>query len=400
MALYAFDGTWNTEKDREDDTNHNTNVVKFHAAYQSASNRPQYYVEGVGTRFELLGQILGGAFGCGELPRLEEAYDRLCSNWANAKDDEDRTIDIIGFSRGAATTLDFVNVLRKRGIRRPNSDQVIEPNPRIRFLGLWDVVGSFGFACLGNQGLNFFHHLELPSANLDYCFHAMALDERRPSFQQIRLRGAREVWFRGVHSDIGGGNGNIGLSDITLKWMLLKAQAAGLPIRDADVNALAPDPTRPPQPVTKHLLECRLVAPVDRRHYSVADLPDWTNPPASCPTETAADERAAMKAGDVSVDTLPPDQRLMIVALAETAQATARAAEKTVEPATYDALIYLFQSRLPLITADTLKQAEAAASQLVARAIDNAHHAQFPTVEPVFLTQAIWQRPALFPLTD
>ena len=58
---------------------------------------------------------LGGAFGIGELPRLLESYRSLCANWANG----DRVIDIVGFSRGAATTLDFCHIIQKRGIRRP-----------------------------------------------------------------------------------------------------------------------------------------------------------------------------------------------------------------------------------------------------------------------------------------
>ena len=33
MALYAFDGTWNTEKSEEDKTYENTNVVRFFRAY-------------------------------------------------------------------------------------------------------------------------------------------------------------------------------------------------------------------------------------------------------------------------------------------------------------------------------------------------------------------------------
>jgi len=235
MALYAFDGTWNTEKRTETKTDFNTNVVKFHACYQAGAKKPQYYVAGVGTRWDWLGKVFGGAFGFGELPRLNEAYDALCQRWADAQTPEDRAIDIVGFSRGAATALDFCNIVQGRGVKKPGSDVVVEAAPKIRFLGLWDVVDSFGLALLGNQALNFFHHLDIPQTNIDYCFHAMALDERRPSFLNTRLRGAYEVWFRGVHSDIGGGNGNTGLSDIALRWMLEKAKAAGLPIDDATI---------------------------------------------------------------------------------------------------------------------------------------------------------------------
>ena len=397
MALYAFDGTWNTKKDKEDDTHHNTNVVKFHAAYEKASQKRQFYVSGVGTRWDTIGAVFGGAFGFGVLPRLNEAYTALCTNW----DGGDRKIDIVGFSRGAATALDFVHVIQQRGIRHPTTDAIVEPQPVIRFLGLWDIVASFGLANLGNAALNFGHHLEIPRASLDYCFHALALDERRPSFLPTRLRGAREVWFRGVHSDVGGGNGNTGLSDITLRWMMAKARAAELPVDESDIPVWTPPVTAVPKPDHKLPIPVRLVAPVDRRHYSVANLPDWTNPPVTCPVETEADEAVAAKTGDVSIAALPIDQRRKVMVMAETAQETARRLDVTVEPATFDQLLYLFQLRLPVIQTDAdLKAAAQAASELVARAFSNAKHAQFPTIEPVFLTQALSQRPALPPLTD
>ena len=104
-------------------------------------------------------------------------------------------------------------------------------------------MASFGLANLGNTALNIGHHLSLPKSNLQYCFHALALDERRPSFLPIRVEGAYEVWFRGVHSDIGGGNKNQGLNDVTLRWMMHKAMGAQLPILQEDIDALKPDPT-------------------------------------------------------------------------------------------------------------------------------------------------------------
>jgi len=53
MALYAFDGTWNEAKDGEDPTYTNTNVVRFHQAYHAHSNTDDFYLKGVGTRFDL-----------------------------------------------------------------------------------------------------------------------------------------------------------------------------------------------------------------------------------------------------------------------------------------------------------------------------------------------------------
>lgn len=116
----------------------------------------------------------------------------------NQRVDGDRIIDIVGFSRGAATTLDFCHLIQDRGIRQPGQDDVIEAQPQIRFVGVWDVVAAFGLGFLGHELLNFGHHLSLPKANVRHCFHALALDEQRLPFIPTRLDGAYEVWFRGV----------------------------------------------------------------------------------------------------------------------------------------------------------------------------------------------------------
>jgi hypothetical protein len=66
-----------------------------------------------------------------------------------------------------------------------------------------------------------------------HAFRALALDERRSNFVPTSLDGAYEVWFRGVHSDVGGGNTNLGLNNITLRWMARKALFAGVPVDPA-----------------------------------------------------------------------------------------------------------------------------------------------------------------------
>ena len=173
------------------------------------------------------------------------------------------------------------------GFREP--EDVIEPSPRIRFLGLWDVVAAFGLANLGNTALNIGHHLSIPRANLDYCFHAMALDERRPSFLPIRLNGAYEVWFRGVHSDVGGGNDNHALNDITLRWMLHKAIASGLPMK-ADCVAASCTRANVEGKVSDNFdpIRNRAREPKadDRFHYTVSARARHVNPPDPCTRET------------------------------------------------------------------------------------------------------------------
>ena len=393
MALYAFDGTWNTEKSEEDKIE-NTNVVRFYNAYKKTSGTKDLYVAGVGTRFDLLGKLVGGFFGMGELVRINEAYDHLCQQWING----DKTIDIVGFSRGAATTLDFCQRIMSDGIRQPNSNVVVDPDPHIRFVGVWDVVGAFGLASLGFTDLNIGHHLSLPKSKVQYCFHAMALDERRPSFLQTRLDGASEVWFRGVHSDVGGGNKNIGLNDIALKWMFSKAKAAGLPIADTDIAALHPDPTTPPKPVAKLPLAIRPISAVDHVHYTVSPLAGATNPPVTCIVETAADEVVAKIIGAIEV--IPPQMRVRIAAMWESAVATAMQLNFPIDGAR-DALLTLFQGRSLLIADDAdLAKARHATVRLVVQMIQGAQAMNFHALTEFHLNEALFHLRPLYPFTD
>ena len=327
MALYAFDGTWNDEK-QNDTADDDTNVARFFEAYHRNAGTVDVYVKGIGTKLGIPGRVIGGAFGVGEASRLFDTYHKLCVAYVDGKD---HVIDIVGFSRGAATVLDFCNLVSSFGIRTPSATDglndifqevgldllshfrrslaqklderhVVEPRPKIRFVGLWDVVAAFGAAAVVPiQGFNVGHRLNLPPDMVQFCVHGMALDERRPPFAVTHVKGANEVWFRGVHSDVGGGNGNKGLNDIALKWMMSKAKSAGLPITAGDIGALAPDPTTAPR-LERMLTPRRTVHPAERCHYSVSPGPDTNNPPAGCPVETAADEVVAPRVGAAGVN--------------------------------------------------------------------------------------------------
>lgn len=245
MALYAFDGTWNNEDTKEDSVDKNTNVFNFLPYYAASNEEAQKSIEsyeaGVGTRLGVPGRIVGGFFGAGGRTRVQEMVASFAKNWErNAT--EDRTVDVIGFSRGAALALHFCNQLAK-GVR-VNGETIV---PEIRFLGLWDVVPSFGLPGIvfkqfheTNIGWDF----DVPD-NVQHCFHAMALDERRGAFNVHRLDPEnddapriQELWFRGTHSDVGGGNGNVGRNSITLAWMLQRAAECGLPIATDKLPAL------------------------------------------------------------------------------------------------------------------------------------------------------------------
>src|ERR1700760_3555778 len=67
---------------------------------------------------------------------------------------------------------------------------------------------------------------KLPN-NTENAFQALALDERRNSFQPAvwekppgNTTRLRQVWFPGVHSNVGGGYDDQELANITLAWMM------------------------------------------------------------------------------------------------------------------------------------------------------------------------------------
>ena len=268
MALYAFDGTGNSDDGPEED---DTNVVRFAEVYQGAQFE---YLEGVGTRLGAVGKVLGGLFGAGGRSRIDEMYDTLCENFRAG----DTAIDIVGYSRGAALAVHFANKLRKDGI----PDQA--GTPTIRFLGLFDLVASFGLSfnnVLDFQEMNIAWDVEEVPDNVVVCRHAMARDERREAFNVTRLTTAspgtdlQEVWFRGVHGDVGGGNGNTHRSNIALQWMFAEASGCGVPLNHQRASearyALSPSKLVPPIAQNKDLAKDprREVRPGDLEHDSV-----------------------------------------------------------------------------------------------------------------------------------
>jgi hypothetical protein len=395
MALYAFDGTWQEGKAGDDPKFTNTNVFRFFERYKKRSGTSDVYVPGIGTRFDAIGRALGGAFGIGELPRLLESYRSLCANWAERRSrHRHRRLQ----PRGGhdARLLPHHPGARASAARAPKRSS----RRRLRS-GFWGC-GTWWPRSVGQPGQRGAEHRAsppLPKANLQYCFHAMALDERRPSFINTRLPGACEVWFRGVHSDVGGGNGNRPLNDAALRWMMCKAKAAGLPFDEADI----------PQPVTAALqpnasgklpLKLRLISAVDRCHYTVAPLPEWENPPDTCPRETAADEQTAAEVGASGLVIQSDEERRRVLVLWETALDVAKAKDVSLDDVR-EPLLSLFEGRIRLVTDDAkLLQGRQAVARLITTAADGARVRGFHTLEPFFVTEALFAMPRVFPLTD
>jgi hypothetical protein len=210
-----------------------------------------------------IGDKVAEVFGIGGHRRVREGMRRLRNNLRAG----DQVVDIVGFSRGAGIAVSFANELRES-----------LPDVKIRFMGLWELVGEFG---LPGEHLQAGHDLSCPR-NLTQGYHAMALDENRLLFPLTRMRRHdapvacfREVWFRGVHSDVGGGNGNRGLNWITLNWMFEAARREGLPINQDAVDRNLLD-RKLPQVVKPHDVAAggrRVLIHGDLAHISVQPTP-------------------------------------------------------------------------------------------------------------------------------
>lgn len=272
------DGTWNRADRAHDGAPCPSNVVKLAvrvAAREGAIEQVTYYDHGVGTG-NSLDRLTGGAFGHGLADNLFEAYRFLVLNYEPGD-----ALYFFGFSRGAYTVRSLAGLIRCSGIldrahaqryreaialymgehapdddapRRFRAQCCVTRGARIpiRMIGVWDTVGALGIPLRGLRALtrrrDRFHDVRL-SRSVERAYQALAIDERRaPLVPTLWAAPAREgqrieqVWFAGVHSDIGGGYapGECGLSDLTLDWMQHRAIDAGLAMDTSAAHAWAP----------------------------------------------------------------------------------------------------------------------------------------------------------------
>jgi len=144
-----------------------------------------------------------------------------------------------------------------RGI--PIYDPAQNHHPVIRFIGVWDTVSAYGgpIAEITRAIDNWFFPISMPNYKLrvevECARHALALDDERDSFhpllwdeiheqEMIAKRAAgvtsypewidedrlEQVWFTGMHADVGGGYPDESLSYVSLLWMLEEAEKVGL----------------------------------------------------------------------------------------------------------------------------------------------------------------------------
>lgn len=280
--IICCDGTWNTPDKTEGNIPCDTNVVKIAQAVKPVSDEGieqlTYYDPGVGTSGWIVKRWFDGATGSGISKNILQAYKYIIQNY-NLGDE----LYFFGFSRGAFTVRSLAGLIRNSGILKSDEINLIKKayrlyrsrsdatHPRakeatlfrktfavadiipIKFIGVWDTVGSLGNplfinnvfsklapSVLGNQ----FHDTDL-SSTVSYAYQALAVDEKRLNFKPAVWRQQdtsgkqklEQVWFIGVHSNIGGGFPHTGLSDIALNWLSSKARdcnldMTGIPLKE------------------------------------------------------------------------------------------------------------------------------------------------------------------------
>lgn len=295
MRIAIFlDGTW-SDQDR------GTNIAQIASRAENIpGGQIARYVEGVGTG--PWQRLRGGVFARGLDEKIVEGYRIIAEQYQDGDE-----IFLFGYSRGAFTARSLAGMIAKCGIVPPDvlpADRVFaryrdtrapglrelqtrELLPRtgggrvedelvlrrstlvrIRFIGVFDTVGSLGIpGTIGKlfAGRYAFHDTRL-SGLVDHARHAIALDERRASFEPTlwtsvpipvpgpgRSTTVEQRWFVGSHGNVGGGEPPPGrenlLSTITREWIVGEARAAGL--------AITPDPP----PAAAHL---GMIAPSHR----------------------------------------------------------------------------------------------------------------------------------------
>ncbi len=272
-----------------------TNVTKLFRMLEKSNGQRVYYNPGVGTIGEKnpwqrwkqkIDRVLGLAFGAGLDADVLNAYRFICHNYA-----EGDRLYFFGFSRGAYTVRVLAAFILNVGLLPPdqlnlagfafsiykktsadaqNAKSVeggkIELRPvwdfarvagtrpaPIEFVGVWDTVAS---VIVPREDTLWFAPDMQVLANtrnnraVKIFRQAIAIDERRRMFrlnvwqdpQKFRpvpwdstgeaAQDIRQVWFAGVHSDIGGGypESESALSKFPLLWMVEQALKAGVAI--------------------------------------------------------------------------------------------------------------------------------------------------------------------------
>lgn len=268
IAIFA-DGTWNAPVRGQP-----TNVLQLTRGVRpkaGGSEQIVFYDWGVGTDRK---ELAGGLTGEGIDKNIRDCYRFLVHNYEPGD-----KLYFFGFSRGAYTVRSLAGLIRNCGLlKREHAGRIPEAyrlyrkrgksgapsQPKavrfrrdyavadlipIEFVGVWDTVGTLGvpvpfWGTLDREEF-LFHNTE-PSKIIRHARHAVSIDENRADFEPTLWStkpglGLKQVWFAGVHSDVGGGYKERGLSHCAARWILDKAAKHGLRFEPHLIESIQPD---------------------------------------------------------------------------------------------------------------------------------------------------------------
>ena len=270
--VLCADGTWNSPHG-VDVTAKDTNVRKLYCALEDAPDQLSYYDSGVGTNGTPIDHLIGGAMGEGLFQKIQDNYQYLAFVWDPGDD-----VYLFGFSRGAFTARSLGGMIARFGVPTKNFDNMMVrkifdayrmtdatqkaavqaslkteyglTDVSVKMVGVWDTVGSLGipgllFSIFDQQRYGFLDTTLHPC--VQNAYHALCIDERRAQFMPTLWTNndgtpranddkLQQVWFPGVHCDVGGSYEEAQLADVAMSWMLKKAMACGLTFKDAAVE--------------------------------------------------------------------------------------------------------------------------------------------------------------------
>jgi len=258
----------------------NTNVGKLFGMVEDSEKQIAFYDLGLETAWAR--KISNFVFGTGMAYNTLECYQFILENY-EAGDQ----VFLFGFGRGAATArslssfIDLFGILPKYtrpdlikraykiyGIpddakRARKAAEFLRLNYtmycRIKFLGVWETVSALGIPIklidvFVGRVPSFryrFHDLRLSNV-VEHGRQALAIDDERLTFHPVfwdtelhEGQTVKQVWFCGMHTDVGGRYFEQDLSDIPLIWMLTEAKEYGLLINPRNKVTISPDPNGP-----------------------------------------------------------------------------------------------------------------------------------------------------------
>lgn len=216
-----------------DEENGCNNVTKLYRGCKDIPGQICHFYDGIGNSKEWtswFNQKLIQITGWGSSRICEQAWQDLVAEYQPGD-----TVSVVGFSRGSAIARHFINAY----LRDPEHCKIFDVPITGAFL--FDTVASFGLGVhlrflnsvgVNLQQMNIGLKMDLPSDV--HAVHALAIDEVRGFMEPVHIDtnpNAKEVYFAGDHSDIGGGHKDDAdnpISDISLRYMAKQMQDCGV----------------------------------------------------------------------------------------------------------------------------------------------------------------------------